>query len=111
MPTFLKDLSNFQIKLICQNACVELMEARRIVFIGYSLPHADFEFKQLLSRIVHKDTKVHVVLYKNTSTPELIRKYEAECERYTQFFSTRRVGDTLTFERYGVVEFVKNLTA
>ena len=30
MPTFLKDLSNFQIKLIWQNAGVELMEAKRL---------------------------------------------------------------------------------
>jgi hypothetical protein len=41
MPTFLKDLSNFQIKLIWQNASVELMEAHKLVFVGYSLPYAD----------------------------------------------------------------------
>ena len=52
MPTFLKDLSNFQLKLVWQNAGVEIMEAERLVFIGYSLPHADFEFRQLLSRMV-----------------------------------------------------------
>lgn len=50
-----KDLSNFQIKLVWQNAGVELMEAARLVFIGYSLPHADFEFRQLMSRMVRHD--------------------------------------------------------
>lgn len=63
MPTFLKDLSNFQIKLVWQNAAVELMEADRLVFIGYSLPHADFEFRQLLSRMVRRDARIDVILY------------------------------------------------
>ena len=81
MPTFLKDLRNFQIKLVWQNAAVELMEARRLVFIGYSLPHADFEFRQLLSRMVHKDSKIDVVLWGKSEN------YKAECERYESFFS------------------------
>ena len=68
MPTFLKDLSNFQVKLIWQNAGVELMEARRLVFVGYSLPSADFEFRQLLSGMVHKDTKIEVFLWDRAST-------------------------------------------
>ena len=104
MPTFLKDLSNFQIKLIWQNAAVELMEARRIVFIGYSLPHADFEFRQLLARMLHKDVSVHVVLYHGT-TSEDDHKYRDECNRYQQFFS----GRTLTFEPGGVEAFVGKL--
>jgi len=101
MPTFLKDLSNFQIKLVWQNAGVELMEAQRLVFIGYSLPHADFEFRQLLSQMVHKNAKVDVVLYDDGT-----RRYEDECKRYRQFFS----GRTLSFEPRGVVEFVRKLT-
>jgi hypothetical protein len=105
MPTFLKDLSNFQIKLIWQNAGVELMEAQRLVFIGYSLPHADFEFRQLLSRMVHRDAKLHVVLY-DDRTPDGTRRYEEECKRYRQFFS----GRTLSFEPRGVIEFVRKLT-
>src|SRR5689334_20255178 len=100
MPTFLKDLTNFQIKLIWQNAALGLMEADRLVFIGYSLPHADFEFRQLLSRMVHKKAKIHVVLFDN-ETPDGTRQYEDERKRYRQFFS----GRTLTFEPRGVAEF------
>lgn len=99
MPTFLKDLTNFQIKLIWQNAGVEIMEARRLVFIGYSLPHADFEFRQLLSRMVHKDAKIEVVLWGDSD------RYSEERERYERFFSKH---DT-SFEPKGVQEFVKNL--
>src|SRR5207245_420307 len=72
MPTFLKDLTNFQLKVIWQNAAVELMEADKIVFIGYSLPQADFEFRQLLSRAVRKDAEVEVILY-HDGTPKRLQ--------------------------------------
>ena len=104
MPTFLKDLSNFQIKLVWQNAGVELMEARRLVFIGYSLPHADFEFRQLLSRMIHRDATVDVVLFKGTSK-ESEQAFEAERNRYRQFFSGHKIG----FHPRGVVEFVAKM--
>jgi len=103
MPTFLKDLTNFQIKLVWQNAAVEIMEARKLAFIGYSLPHADFEFRQLLSRMVHKDAKIEVVLWEDTTNPA--NRYKEECERYKSFFSKH----ALTFEPKGVLEFVKKL--
>jgi hypothetical protein len=102
MPTFLKDLTNFQIKLVWQNAGVELMEARRLVFIGYSLPNADFEFRQLLSRMVHRDAVVDVVLRKGKGA-DARRRYEAEEERYRQFFGGRK----LIFHSAGVEDFVK----
>jgi hypothetical protein len=105
MPTFLKDLTNFQVKLIWQNAGVEIMEARKLVFIGYSLPHADFEFRQLLSRMVHKDAKIEVVLWEDPSNPT--NRYKEERERYERFFSKH----ILSFEPKGVLEFVKKLGA
>ena len=104
MPTFLKDLSNFQLKLVWQNAGVELMEARHLVFIGYSLPQADFEFRQLLSRMVHKKAKIDVVLY-DDGTPNGTKKYQDECQRFTQFFS----GHKVDFEPGGVITYVNKL--
>jgi len=101
MPTFLKDLTNFQVKLVWQNAAVEIMEARKLVFIGYSLPHADFEFRQLLSRMVHKDAKIKVVLWHGSD------RYKEECERYERFFSKHNP----SFEPKGVLEFVRKLGA
>lgn len=85
MPTFLKDLSNFQVKLIWQNASVELMEARRLVFVGYSLPSADFEFRQLLSRMVHKDAEIEAFLWGRAPT------FADEEKRYRDFFSRHDV--------------------
>jgi NAD-dependent SIR2 family protein deacetylase len=52
MPTYLKDFRNVQHKVIWQNAGIELSEASKVVFLGYSLPQADFELKQILSRMI-----------------------------------------------------------
>lgn len=49
MPTFIKDLSNPQYKIIWQNAGVEISEADKLVFIGYSLPSADFDKIKLIT--------------------------------------------------------------
>lgn len=101
MPSFLKDLSNFQVKLIWQNASIELMEARRLVFVGYSLPSADFEFRQLLSRMVHKDAKIEAFLWDKAGT------FSDEKKRYEDFFSRH---DVCVYGG-GAVEFVSRETA
>lgn len=99
-PTFLKDLSNFQLKLVWQNAGVELMEARKIVFIGYSLPHADFELRQLITRMIHPEASIHSVLLGRAPT------FKEEVKRYKEFFPAHR----LTFEKGGVEAFVRKLS-
>jgi len=76
------------------------------VFIGYSLPHADFEFRQLLSRMVNKGSEVHVVLYEDKSKADGSRRYIEECSRYSQFFSRH---SSVTFESGGVSAFVSKL--
>jgi hypothetical protein len=83
------------------DAGVELMEALRLVFIGYSLPHADFEFRHLLSRMVHRDATIDVVLFEGPSDDEK-RRYKAEKDRYRQFFGSRK----LRFHSTGVIDFV-----
>jgi NAD-dependent SIR2 family protein deacetylase len=92
-PTFLKNLNNIQNKLIWQNAGIELSEAAKVVFIGYSLPQADFEFKQLLSRMIPSDAKIEVVLSKNDNPANIEEKYQylAPGYRYQNFFSNREL--------------------
>lgn len=85
MPTFIKDLSNPQYKIIWQNAGIEISEADKVVFIGYSLPSADFEMRQLLSRMVRKSAKIEVVDYCNSDRePELKTHWK-------NFFGSREV--------------------
>lgn len=96
----MKNFSNPQYKLIWQNAGIELSEATKIVFIGYSLPQADFEMRQLLSRMTRKNAKIIVVDYGNkddTKTAETIK-------RYNVFFGKRKP----TFYLKGAKDFILN---
>lgn len=103
MPTFLKDLNNFQIKLIWQNAGVELAEADKIVFIGYSLPQADFELRQLLSRMVKDHVEIDVVLSKYDKPVTDFEWAYAE-NRYKSFFGNRKPN----FYYDGVKDYLRN---
>lgn len=86
MPTFLKNLSNPQYKLIWQNAGIELAEAERVVFIGYSLPQADFEMRQLLSRMIRANARIEVVDYGS----EIDQRTIDTMRRYNVFFGNRK---------------------
>jgi NAD-dependent SIR2 family protein deacetylase len=61
-PTLLKKFDNLHIKYSWQNTFVELQEADNVVFIGYSLPKADYEFMYLLKKAINDDKKITVVL-------------------------------------------------
>jgi len=93
MPTFLKNLNNIQNKLIWQNAGIELSEASKVVFLGYSLPQADFEFKQLLSRMIRKDAEIEAVLIPrdNPAAYDVPAKYQTAGYRFENFFSGRTI--------------------
>lgn len=87
MPTFLKNLSNPQYKLLWQNAGVELSEASKVVFIGYSLPQADYEMRQLLSRMVRKNAEINVVGF--SVDPKNDLSFQELELRYKLFFGDR----------------------
>lgn len=100
MPTFLKDLSNPQYKLIWQNAGIELSEAKHLIFIGYSLPSADFEMRQLLSRMVRDNAKITVVDYGKEDW-ENIKSMKM---RYKTFFGNRQID----FHLKGSRDYIEN---
>lgn len=97
MPTFIKDLSNPQYKIIWQNAGIELSEAKKIIFIGYSLPPSDFEMRQLLSRMVDKKTEIEVVNLKDTTKPDI---YDNLIKSYKQFFGRKIISHKLGTSKY-----------
>ncbi|WNM57329.1 hypothetical protein [Candidatus Nitrospira allomarina] len=102
MPTFIKDLSNPQYKIIWQNAGIEISEATRIVFIGYSLPSADFEMRQLLSRMMRKNTNIEVVDYCKSDDTE---KKESLKNHWGNFFGDRNV----KFHFDGASQYIEDL--
>ena len=89
-------------KLIWQNAGVELSEANEVVFLGYSFPSADFELRQLLARTVRHNAKITVVLKNPPSCPT----EDSPEKRFRSFFGKRKVSCV-----YGGVEkFIRSLT-
>lgn len=90
MPTLLKDLNNFQLKLIWQNAGIELSEASKIVFMGHSFSMADFELRQLLARNVRHNSTIEVVLSEEDKPLDSYYRSSAE-NRYRTFFGKRAI--------------------
>lgn len=90
MPTFLKDLNNVQLKLIWQNAGIEISEASKIVFMGYSFPMADFELRQLLARNVRHNAKIDVVLL-SQDKPLTDNDSTSPEYRFKSFFGKREI--------------------
>lgn len=62
-PTMVKLFSKQLYANIWQNAEYILQEAKEIIFIGYSMPLADFEFRYMLTKYISSKTKINVVLH------------------------------------------------
>jgi len=105
MPTYLKDLSNPQYRIIWQNAGIEISEADEIVFIGYSLPYADFEMRQLLSRMTRRHARIRVVDFVSENDDK--GRKEAIMLHWTKFFGKREI----TFSFDGAKSFVESLAS
>jgi len=92
-PTFVKVFDDPHIRLTWHNAFAELSEADEVVFIGYSLPDADYHVRTLLRRAIHPDARITVVLTsgdeKKRNTPNFLRRF-LPAERYRTFFGKER---------------------
>ena len=53
------------------SAAQELRDATHIIFVGYSLPIADFEFRYMLQKNVTSSAKIDVILTPS-SNPDLV---------------------------------------
>ncbi|KHT24561.1 hypothetical protein [Pectobacterium brasiliense] len=100
MPTFIKDFTNPQYKIIWQNAGIEISEAEKLVFIGYSLPSADFEMRQLLSRMTRKNVQIEVVDFCKNENEIKTKK-----EHWVKFFGKRPI----SFYFDGAENYVSNI--
>ncbi len=94
-PTMLKDLTNTHLRYIWHNAFIELQEACKIIFIGYSFPISDYELRYLFKSAIPKDVEIIVVLKESKNVSEIK-------ERYKNFFGSKRI----KFEDDGVEKWV-----
>lgn len=105
-PTFLKAFDNAHIQMSWHNAYMDLALADEVVFIGYSLPEADYHVRALLRRAIRPDAQIVVVLTKDDdhkkNTRKRLRKFFA-ASRYRAFFGKGRV----RFELGGVKVFFR----
>ena len=87
-PTFVKEMGNVHYRMIWWNAGFELSEATHLVFVGYSLPSADFELRNLLlSRLSNRAMpKIKVVQYRKSGDEGSEAVYAETVRRYKDFF-------------------------
>ena len=87
-PTMVKSFTHSVYSSIWQNAIDILQKAHKIVFIGYSLPLADFELRQILTKYLPSKAEIDVVLYK-----DCIKKDEREVpeDRYKRTFPKNKM--------------------
>jgi hypothetical protein len=95
--------------MIWHNAYIDLCEAKKVVFVGYSLPEADYHLRTLLKRAIRKDAKLVVVLIKKDKPPahcddNIREKYAAS--RYKAFFGS---GTRIQFEFGGVKHYFRKV--
>lgn len=108
-PTFVKDLSNVHYRMIWWNAAFEIAEATHLVFIGYSLPLADFDLRNIISKNIasDKELNVKIVLNANPDDEKSIYNFEIEKQRYKEFFGAR-ISDK-DFSSNGAADYIKRL--
>ncbi len=61
MPTYYKMIQNVHLLDVWQNAAMELQEATKLYFVGYSLPSADYLIRNLLTFNLRRDAEIHLV--------------------------------------------------
>lgn len=92
-PTMMKSLSNQLYTKLWSSAAKELRNATHIIFLGYSLPIADFEFRYMLQKNVPSSAKIDIVLTSN-SNPDLVPnnlKDLLPAKRYLDVFPKNKI--------------------
>lgn len=102
LPSFQKELQKHHFQQIWTQAAKELSEASKIVFIGYSFPLADFDFRSLMTKHLSKDVEVEVVLYKRDGCDDC-----DSSTRYKKYFGERLKDENIY--RDGAAHYIENL--
>jgi NAD-dependent SIR2 family protein deacetylase len=109
-PTMLKSLGNQLYRNLWMAAQRELMTATKVIFLGYSFPIADYEFRYLLQRNIKHDAHIDVVLYKNDNP----KKIENSSEHIKELLPEKRYKDVfrrnpINFYYEGFDSYFRNL--
>lgn len=105
-PSFTKVFDLPQIQATWHNAYVELREATKVVFIGYSLPDADHQVRTLLRRAIRPIADVEVVLPPSNEVKKLGKKAPVAV-RFYEVFGRRK----LNFRFGGVEGYIEKVAS
>ena len=100
-PTMIKRLDMVHLKMIWYNALVEISQARRVVFVGYSAPPADYEVRYMLAKAFASGNRGREVLVVTTPT-------DADALRQNY---QRLIGGTVHVSTDGVEGLVEKIVA
>lgn len=92
-PTMMKSLSSQLYTNLWASAAKELRNASHVVFVGYSLPIADFEFRYMLQKNVPCSAKIDVILAPDSNpqlVPENLRD-QLPAKRYLDIFPKNKI--------------------
>ncbi len=110
-PTYVKQFDNAHIQMIWHNAYMDLCRAEKVVFIGYSLPEADYHLRTLLKRSIKENIKIDIVLARSDKAPKSKKlesiRHKYASSRYETFFGT---GENVKFFFNGVQDYFKKET-
>ncbi|HEY4062809.1 MAG TPA: SIR2 family protein [Puia sp.] len=101
-PTFYKDLSKVFLNEVWNKAENELLEARHIIFCGYSFPDADIHIKYLMKRIQknrYKDFNPKFTVINNFKGKKGEVKKEEEY-RFKRFLGSNTNYTNISFEEF-----------
>lgn len=105
----IKRLDMVHLKMIWYNALVEISQARRVVFVGYSAPPADYEVRYMLAKAFasgDRDRKVRVVTTAGKTKAETEQKIKDVRQNYQ-----RLLGGTVHVSTEGIEGLVDKIVA
>ena len=99
-PSYVKDLRNPVVSTIGSEIEQELRIAKKVVFVGYSLPDADVHLRALFAKSLSRDTHVVVVNPDNRDVFQARYRYLAESvsfldQTFESFVLSDSLGDIL----------------
>lgn len=98
----IKSIDSQLYKNLWNTASNELRNADEIIFIGYSMPIADYEFRYLLQKSIPAEAKIDVILHSSDDPSKTKSNWTLLPEkRYRDLFSK----NTINFHYEGFKEF------
>ena len=95
-PSMIKSIDSQVYRNVWKSASEALAGADKVIFLGYSLPIADFELRYLLFKNISEKTLIDVVLYHNDDPQKITKANQYLCDllpekRYRELFPKNKI--------------------